>query len=534
MGVVALKVLVSDAIAEEGMAYLKESPGIEVTDGSSWSRAEVLERIGEYHGLIVRSATRVDAPLIEAAVNLRVIGRAGVGVDNVDLAAATKRGIVVINSPEGNTLSTAEHTLAMMFALARKIPQAYVSLVKEGKWERGRFLGVQLFGKTLGVVGLGRIGTEVAERAIAMGMKVLAYDPLLNEERAKRLGVTLATVEEICRHADFITVHTPLTRETEGLIGEKAFSLMKRGVYIINCARGGIVDEKALYDAIQQGIVAGAALDVFTEEPPLGHPLLSLEQVIATPHLGASTHEAQVHVAVDVVQSVVRALAGEPVKYAVNAPALRAAGDDGLLPYLTLAERIGHFFTAVFGGNFERIEVVYRGEAERFDEEALTTALLKGMLEHMLQGGVNYVNARLLAEERQIRVAVTKERTDGSHPRSITLRGQSGERVREVAGTVTTEGKKPVITRIDGYTVNVATEGRVLVAYNIDRPGMIGKVGTLLGEYGVNIGFMQVGRKEVGSYAVMVLGIDTHLDDQVLDQLRALNDLRDVRLVEWL
>lgn len=528
----ALKVLVADAIAEEGMEYLRSTPGIEVTDGSSWSREELLARIGEYHGLIVRSSTRVDAALIEAAKSLRVVGRAGVGVDNVDLAAATRRGIVVINSPEGNTLSTAEHTIAMMLALARRIPQAYVSLVRERKWERGRFVGTQLFGKTLGIIGLGRIGSEVAQRAIALGMKVLAYDPLVNEERAKRLGVSLATIDEICRAADFITVHTPLTRETEGLIGEREFSLMKQGVYVINCARGGIIDEKALYNAIKSGKVAGAALDVFVEEPPVGNPLLELEQVIATPHLGASTREAQVSVAIDVVQSVVRALAGEPVKYAVNAPALRAAGTDGLAPYLKLAERLGHFFTSVFGGNFDRLEVVYRGEASRFDEDALTSALLKGMLEHMLHGAVNYVNAPLLAEERQMRIAVTKESAGEPHPSSITVLGRSGERVRQVTGIVR-DGQNPVITDIDGYAVYVAAEGRMLIAYNIDRPGIIGKVGTLLGEHGINIAFMQVGRKEVGSYAVMVLGIDNPLGDDVLQKLRALPDLRDVRLVEW-
>ncbi len=337
----AVKVLVSDGIAPEGMEALRAAEGVEVTDGTGWSREELLARIGEYHGLIVRSATKVDAELIEAARSLQVIGRAGVGVDNVDLAAATRRGIVVINSPEGNTVSTAEHTLAMMLALARRIPQAYVSLVREGKWERSRFVGTQLFGKTLGVIGLGRIGSEVAQRAVALGMKVLAYDPLVNEERAKRVGVTLATIEEICKAADFITVHTPLIRETEGLIGRREFDLMKPGVYVINCARGGIIDEAALYDAIKSGKVAGAALDVFAQEPPMENPLLTLEQVIATPHLGASTHEAQVSVAVDVVRSVVRALAGEPVKYAVNAPALRAAGVDGLAPYLKLGGAAG-------------------------------------------------------------------------------------------------------------------------------------------------------------------------------------------------
>ena len=528
----AVKVLVSDGIAPEGMEALRAAEGVEVTDGTGWSREELLARIGEYHGLIVRSATKVDAELIEAARSLQVIGRAGVGVDNVDLAAATRRGIVVINSPEGNTVSTAEHTLAMMLALARRIPQAYVSLVREGKWERSRFVGTQLFGKTLGVIGLGRIGSEVAQRAVALGMKVLAYDPLVNEERAKRVGVTLATIEEICKAADFITVHTPLIRETEGLIGRREFDLMKPGVYVINCARGGIIDEAALYDAIKSGKVAGAALDVFAQEPPKENPLLTLEQVIATPHLGASTHEAQVSVAVDVVRSVVRALAGEPVKYAVNAPALRAAGVDGLAPYLKLAERLGHFFTSVFGGNFDRLEVVYRGDAGRFDEEALTSALLKGMLEHMLHGTVNYVNARYLAEERQMRIAVTKEGAGATVSNSITVLGRLGERVRQVSGIVA-GGQRPVITDIDGYAVHVATEGRVLVAYNVDRPGIIGKVGTLLGEYGINIAFMQVGRKEIGSYAVMVLGIDNPLGDEILQRLRGISDLRDVRLVEW-
>lgn len=527
-----VKVLVSDAIAPEGMERLRAHPGIEVVDGSSWSRAELLERIGEFEGLIVRSATQVDRELIERAPRLKVVARAGVGVDNIDLQAATKRGVLVINSPEGNTISTAEHTIAMMAALARSIPQAYVSLVREKKWTRGKFLGVQLAGKTLGVLGLGRIGSEVVRRAQALGMEVLAYDPYVNEERARRLGVPLVSVEEICRKADFITVHTPLTKESEGLISAREFELMKPGVRIINCARGGIIDEKALYDAIVSGKVAGAALDVFVEEPPVDNPLLTLEQVIATPHLGASTVEAQVSVAIDAVESLIRAFEGKPVKNAVNAPVMRAEGVDGLVAYLELAERLGHFFTSVFGGNFERIEVVYRGEAARFDEEALTSALLKGMLAPVLHEAVNYINAPALAEERQVRIAVTKEAAAEGRSSAVALRATSGERVRSVGGVIDTDGK-PVIVEIDGYPVHVATEGRLLLAYNLDRPGIIGRVGTLLGEHGINIAFMQVGRKQVGSYAVMVLGIDDPLTDAVMERLGRLEELREIRLVEW-
>jgi len=529
---VAVKVLVSDSLAEEGLERLRAAQGVEVTLGHEWTREELLSRIGEFDGLIVRSSTRVDRELIEAATRLRVIGRAGVGVDNIDVQAATKRGIAVINSPEGNTVSTAEHTIAMMAALARQIPQAYARLVRDGVWDRKRFVGVQLSGKTLGVVGLGRVGSEVALRAKALGMQVLGYDPFINEDRAKRLGVTIATVEEICRAADFITVHTPLTKQTEGLISEKEFALMKTGVRIINCARGGIIDEKALYDAIVSGKVAGAALDVFVDEPPGDHPLLSLEQVIATPHLGASTHEAQVNVAVDTVDAVVQALQGLPVKNAVNAPALRAAGVEGLAPYLTLCERMGHFITHVFGGNFNRIEVIYRGKAAGFDEEALTAGLIKGMLAPILNERVNYVNARTLAAERHMRIAVTKEQDANGNSDPVTVRLRSEERERSVSGSLVRE-THPIITEIDGNPVNVATEGRLLVAYNVDRPGIIGRVGTLLGEHGVNIAFMQVGRKEVGGYAVMVLGIDTPLSDAVQERLRSLDFLKDVRFVEW-
>ncbi len=526
-----LRVLVSDAVAPEGLERLTSAEALDVVDGTSWSRSELLERIGEFHGLIVRSATQVDAELLEAAESMHVVGRAGVGVDNIDLKAATKRGVVVINSPEGNTVSTAEHTIAMIAGLARSIPQAYAALVRDGVWDRRRFTGVQLAGKVLGVLGLGRVGSEVARRAAAMDMRVMGYDPFINEERARRLGVQLGTVDEICSKADFITVHTPLTKQTEGLVSEPQFQLMKPGVRVINCARGGIIDEKALYNAICAGRVAGAALDVFIEEPPGENPLLSLENVIATPHLGASTHEAQVNVAIDVAESVVKALRGIPVKYAVNAPALRGEGVEGLAAYVDLAERIGHFITGAFGGNFGRIELVYRGKAATFDEAALTAGLLKGMLEPFLHERVNYVNARVLADERDVRLAVTKEDVGDSDGGSITVIGTGGGRTRSVTGV--TNGRGAILTEIDGYSVNVEAKGRVLLAYNVDRPGIIGRVGTLLGGFGVNIAYMQVGRKVVGSYAVMVLGIDDPLEERILEELRAQDDLKEVRLVEF-
>lgn len=529
----ALNVLVSDEIAMEGVELLKTNGDLEVVDGSAWTREQLLQRMSQFHGLIVRSRTKVDSELIAAASNLRVIGRAGVGVDNVDLKAATLRGIVVTNSPEGNTLSTAEHTIAMMLSLARKIPQAHVSLKRDREWVRSRFMGVQVTDKTLGVIGLGRVGSEVAKRAIGLRMNVLAFDPLTNEDRANRLGVQLADIDEICREADFITVHTPLTKDTKGMLGSAQFDLMKRGVHIINCARGGIIDEEALTSAIEEGIVSGAALDVFVDEPPFDSPLLDMDQVVSTPHLAASTYEAQVNVAVDVVRAVVRALHEEPIKYAINAPAMRGEGVDGLLPYVKCAEDLGHFCTRVFGGNFDRIEVRYRGEALRFDDEALTSALLKGLLSPLLHETVNYVNAPLLAAERELRLDVVKE-GDGEMKRrgAITVKGLGGDRERSVTGTVYPD-RGTVLTEIDGYSVNVEATGRLLIAYNVDRPGIIGLVGTLLGEHNINIASMQVGRKKTGNYAVMLLGIDEPLNEEVIGHLNDLGVLKNIRIVEW-
>jgi len=526
-------VLVADPISEEGLALLRQQVGIQVDVRPGLTPAELVDCIGQYDGLIVRSATRVTAEVIAAASRLRVIGRAGVGVDNIDVDAATRKGIVVINAPEGNTIATAEHTIAMMFALARWIPQAHAAVSRDRQWDRQRFMGMQVQGKVLGVIGLGRIGSQVARRALALGMEVLAYDPYISSERAKELGVELADVDDICRRAHVITVHTPLTRATENLIGRRQFELMQPGVRIINCARGGIIDEEALYEALEEGKVAGAALDVFRHEPPWDSPLVGHPRVVVTPHLGASTAESQIHVAVDVAAQLVRALRGQPVRNAVNLPALSPEEMEKLAPFLDLAERLGRLYTELVGGGHRRLEIVYSGQLAEMDCAPLTRAVLKGMLDPILHEAVNYVNAPLVARERGIQVAETRQGDAGDYQSLITLRGTNGHTGdRTVAGTLTGRNV-PTLVGIDGYRVNVDTSGYLLVARNVDRPGMIGRVGTLLGESAINIAFMQVGRKEVGGHAVMVLGVDDPIPGPVLQQLEQMEDLWDTRLVRW-
>lgn len=527
-----VRVLVADPLSDEGLAVLRQGE-LEVDVRIGLSETELVDVIGDYDGLIVRSATRVTARVIEAARKLKVIGRAGVGVDNIDVDAATRRGIVVINAPEGNTLATAEHTIALMMALVRWIPPAHMSVVRDRRWERQRFIGMQIDGKTLGVIGLGRVGSQVARRAQALGMTVIAYDPYISPERSRDLRVELASVDDICRRADIITVHTPLTPATQGIIGPKQFELMKPGVRIINCARGGIIDEDALYGALESGKVAGAALDVFENEPPWGSPLLESDKVIVTPHLGASTVESQINVAVDVAAEIVQALRGEPVRHPVNMPVLPPELMDKLWPYVDVAERLGRMYTELVGAAHGRIEVVYHGQLAQYDCAPLTRAVLKGMLDPILQESVNYVNASVVARERGMQVAETRDADETDFQSLITVRAQGPDgRHRSVAGTLTGPGRATLV-EIDGYRVNVDTPGHMFVARNVDRPGMIGRVGTLLGEAGINIAFMQVGRKNVGSHAVMVLGIDDPIPAPVMERLQQVEDLWDTRLVTW-
>lgn len=520
-----MKVLVSDPIAEQGIEILKKDIVVDIATGLEPS--ELIKRIGNYEALIVRSETQVTKDVINAGKKLKIIGRAGVGVDNIDVTAATERGIIVVNAPEGNTISAAEHTIAMMMSMSRNIPQANASL-KGKKWDRKKFMGVEVRGKTLGVVGLGRIGSEVAKRALGMEMVILAYDPFISAERAKDLGVELTTVEDIVRRADYITVHTPLTKETKDLISTKEFAIMRKGVRLINCARGGIINEEALAKAIKEGIVAGAAIDVFTKEPPFENPLIELDRVIMTPHLGASTEEAQINVAVTVAEQIVNALKGLPVKNAINMPYVKAEVMQIIEPYLPLAEKLGKLGTQLIG-NYETIEISYCGEIADHNVAPVTLAVLKGLLEPMLGAGVNYVNAPTIAKERKLKVIESKSKTVVGYPSQISIKLSKKGEERIISGTVI--GKEPRIVQLDEYLIDVIPSGFMIVTRIEDRPNIIGPCCMILGKNDINIAGMQVGRIKAGGEAIMVLNIDNEVDSRILDEIKEVDGIIDAKLV---
>ncbi|MFW5433223.1 phosphoglycerate dehydrogenase [Paenibacillus apiarius] len=513
------KVLISDPISDFGIQKLVDAQDVTVVKQTGLPEDELVEIIGEYDALLVRSQTRVTPRIMEAAKRLKVIGRAGVGVDNIDLQAATQRGIIVINAPDGNTITTCEHAFAMMMALARHIPQAYVKTIN-GVWDRKSFLGVELSNKTLGVLGMGRIGSEVAKRAKAFGMEVMGFDPFMTEERAEKLGIKLGSVDEIIRAADFLTVHTPLTAETRHMISRPQFEAMKPGMRIINCARGGIIDEYALIEALDEGIVAGAAFDVFEAEPPQpDHPFLHHPKVIVTPHLGASTVEAQENVAVDVSEQVLHILRSEPFKNAVNMPPVPANVLKKLQPYFGLAEKLGQFVSQMAKSAVHEIVVNYSGDLAEVDTQPITREIVKGILSQHLGSDVNIVNSMHLAKARDINIVVQKSHTAKGFTNllSVTLRTSSEERL--VAGTLL-NGYGERIVQIDKYPVDIAPEGHILLISHNDKPGVIGTVGTLLGSNDVNIATMQVGRKIVGGSAIMVLSVDKAVSQEVLAQLK--------------
>ncbi|VVB86763.1 Glyoxylate reductase [uncultured archaeon] len=520
-----MKVLVSDPIAEQGIEILKNDVDVDIATGLPPS--ELIKRIGNYEALIVRSETQVTKEVINAGTSLKIIGRAGVGVDNIDVNAATERGIIVVNAPEGNTISAAEHTIAMMMSMSRNIPQANASL-KGKKWDRKKFMGVEVRGKTLGVVGLGRIGSEVAKRAIGMEMVILAYDPFISAQRAKDLGVELTTVEDIVRRADYITVHTPLTKETKDLISTKEFAIMKKGARVINCARGGIINEEALAKAVKEGIVGGAAIDVFTKEPPFENPLIELDRVIMTPHLGASTEEAQINVAVTVAEQIVNSLKGLPVKNAINMPYVKAEVMQILEPYFPLAEKMGKLGTQLIG-NYETIEISYCGEIADHNVAPLTLAVLKGLLEPMLGAGVNYVNAPTIAKERKLKVIESKSKTVVGYPSQISIKLSRKGEGRIISGTVI--GKEPRIVQIDEYMIDVIPSGFMIVTRIEDRPNIIGPCCMILGKNDINIAGMQVGRIKAGGEAIMVLNIDNEADERILNEIKAVDGINDAKLV---
>ena len=517
-----MKVLVLDNVSEKAVTILREN-GIEAEVSATLPEDELIAKIGGYDGVIIRSQTKVNAKVINAATKLKVIGRAGVGVDNVDLDAATNKGIIVLNAPDGNTISTAEHTVGMIMALARQIPQAHASL-KDGRWERKNFTGVEVRGKQLGVIGMGRIGTEVAKRMMAMGMSILAYDPFLTEEKAAALGVSLATLDQLLAEADFITVHTPLTKETTGILNAETLARTKKGVRIINCARGGIVDEDALADAIEAGQVAGAALDVFVSEPPSNQRLIALPQVIVTPHLGASTAEAQINVAIDVAKEMAKVLKGEPFKNAVNLPTLRPEVMKVLSPYFLLAERLGRFIAQILEGRLKKVEIEYYGDITEYDLNPLTTRVIEGLLKSTLNSEVNMVNARILARQRGIRIGERKETTDDDYNNKIRVIAVTERGNHVVAGTFFRRNDQRVV-EIDGFHFEVVPHGHLLIAYHQDAPGIIGQVGNVLGEVGINIAYMQVGRKEVGGEAIMVLTVDNEIPAAMIKQINEIQGI---------
>ncbi len=510
-----MRILVAESIAEEGLARLREGHEVDVRTGLS---PEALrDAIGAYEALVVRSQVQADADLIAAGTRLQVIGRAGVGVDNVDLEAATRSGITVVNAPTGNTIAAAEHTMALLLGLARRVAAADASM-RRGEWKRAQFQGVELRGRTLGIVGLGKIGMAIADRARAFEMTLLGSDPYVSPEQAARHGIELADLDTLLARADAITVHVPLTRATRGLIDAKALARMKPGAFVLNVARGGIVDEAALADALRSGHIGGAGIDVFDAEPPVGSPLLEAPGTLLTPHLGASTAEAQVAVAVEVADQIVDVLAGRAARYAVNAPLVPPEAAEAMGPYLPLTELLGRFFIQFAGSGVKTVTLDVAGPPAAFDSAPLAAALLRGILERVTTERVNLVNAGLLASARGL--TVVERRTRDDHDAAeITVSGTIDGRAVAVGGTVA--NGEPRITRLNGYRLDMEPAPVMLITHHNDRPGMIGRIGSLLGAADVNISAMHVARSAPRADALMVLALD---DDVPEDLARSMQE----------
>jgi D-3-phosphoglycerate dehydrogenase len=524
-----MRVLVSDPLSDVGVGILEETPGIEVDVNTGLTPEELKGIMSRYHGLIIRSATKVTGPIIEAAKNLKVIGRAGVGLDNVDIPAASRRGIVVMNTPEGNTITAAEHTMAMIMALSRNIPQATASL-KAGQWEKKKLQGRELFNKTLGLIGAGHIGRVVADRAKGMKMKVIAYDPYIKPEAVEKLDIEPVSFDELLRRADYITIHTPRTDETIGMINKETIGKMKTGAMVINCARGGIVNEEDLYDALVSGHLRGAAFDVFSKEPPGMTKLMELPNFICTPHLGASTQEAQDNVAKDVAEQVIAYLLHGTVKNAVNVPSISAELMTTLRPYAVLAEKMGSFQTQLTDSGITEVQINYSGKITEYDVTPLTTAMLKGLLEPILKDDVNFINAPLIASDRGIKVVESKTSTSEDFASLIMLRVKSLEGENIISGTIF--GKTmPRILRINSFYLEAIPEGYILFIRNNDVPGVIGRITSKLGEHKINIGRMQVGQEKQKKQNVILLTTDMPVSDDILEDLRGFDDVFSARRI---
>lgn len=523
-----MKILVKEKIAKSGVEMMRNA-GFDVELGIDWSQEEFLNRVGEFDALIVRSGTQVTREVLDRATNLKVIGRAGIGVDNIDVEEATRRGIIVCNAPQSNIVSAAEHTIALLLAVLRNIPQAHHALKHEHRWERSQYTGVEFTDKTLGVIGLGRVGSIVASKCRGMGMKVIGFDPYVTAERFTQLGVEkIEDLHELLKKSDFITVHLPKTRETIGLIGDREFQIMKDGVYIVNTARGGIIDEDALAKYLKEGKVAGAALDVFASEPCTDSPLFEFDSVVVTPHLGASTVEAQDRAGTMIAEQVIAALKGEFVSSAVNIPMLPPEELERVKPYMPLAEMLGAIFAQLYPGSLNQLEITFTGRLGSINPSILTVGVLKGLFSVIVEEPVSYVNAPVFAEERGITVREVKSSTaSGVHPDEIVISADGFE----IAGTAVAPAYTPRLTRLYSYDVDISPSKHMLIITNVDKPGIVGKLGTVLGEHNINIASMQVGRREVRKDAVSVVIVDEPVSDEVLEKITQIDGILEARFI---
>jgi D-3-phosphoglycerate dehydrogenase / 2-oxoglutarate reductase len=524
------KILVSDKLSQEGIDVFRQDADFQVDVKLGMKPHELKSVIGDYDALVVRSDTQVTADIISSATKLKVVGRAGVGLDNIDIPAATRAGVIVMNTPDGNTISAAEHTMAMILSLARNIPQANASM-KAGKWERSKFMGVELHGKTLGIIGLGRIGSEVAKRARSFGMKLVAYDPFASPEKANSLGAEIVSLDELLKTSDFITPHAPKTKDTAHLIGAKELAMMKKGVRLVNVARGGIYDEAALADAVASGHIAGIALDVFEVEPPKDSPLLGFDNVITTPHLGASTEEAQVNVAIALAYQIIDALKGGTIANAANIPAIDIAEWRELKPYYDLCETLAKFSSELLSSSrFKKIHVGYSGDVTTKKTQALTLVILKSLLEQATPERVNFVNAHVVAKERDVEIAESKTTDSVEYTNLITLTLASEETTITLSGMLTAQGESRIVD-INGFRVDIAPVGNLIIFFNRDVPGILGKVSTILGNDGVNIAGLANGRKAPGEEAVTIISVDNEVPPNSLQAISGIEGLHDVRVV---
>ncbi len=519
------KVLISDKLSQQAVKIFEER-GVDVDFKPGLEPDELAAIIGHYDGLAVRSATKVRGDLLDKAINLKVIGRAGIGVDNIDVPAASARGIVVMNTPFGNSITTAEHAIAMMFAVARQIPQANES-THAGKWEKSRFMGVELFNKTLGIIGAGNIGSIVADRANGLSMRVIAYDPFLSPERATEIGVEKVELDALLERADFITLHVPLTDQTRNILDARALAKTKKGVRIVNCARGGLIVESALKDALESGHVAAAALDVFEEEPAKENTLFGLDNIVCTPHLGASTSEAQENVAIQVAEQMADYLLTGAVSNALNVPSVTKEEAPRLKPYMRLAEQLGGMLGQIAQGSLSEVAITYQGAVAELNVRPLTSIILKGLLGPSMDS-VNMVNAPLIAKERDIAVRETKLEEEGIYQTLIRLEVDTADGKRTVAGTIMA-GDRGRIVEIEGIGIEAEVTANMLFARNDDKPGFIGNIGRLLGDQGVNIASFDLGRETAGGQAVCLIGLDQVLDEPTLRKIESLPSVLEVQ-----